>query len=786
MRQGYSGAPPGRVRGEFTEFVGRRAELTHIREALGPARLVTLAGPGGIGKTRLALQAASSARRAFRDGVWMTELAGLRDPALLVPEIARSLGLLDQSARWAVATLSDYLAARQALLVLDNCEQLLDACAVLADALLRACPELRIIATSRQVLGVAGEVTIAVPPMSVPVPTRPQAPEELLKYEAVRLFVGRGSGVLPGFALDGRNGPAVADLCRRLEGIPLAIELAAVRLRSLSPEQILSHLHDRFQMLSRGGAAAEPRHQTMQATLDWSYDLLTEPERWMWRRVSVFAGSFDLDAAEAVCTGDGIAAETIIDLIDGLVAKSILLRRAGHGRARYRLLDTIREYGQQKIRAEGNERPLRARHRSWYAGLAARQEAFGHRRSEWISDLDTDHENLRAALEFSLSDPQEVAAGVELACDLWVYWETHGHLTEGRRTLAAALAQLPETVAVRPRALWVAGYLALIQADLPDARTLLEAALSAAGLADDINAVAYASSFLGYLLCYLGDPGQGRTLARTALKLHRESGDQIGVALALAQIGLTHQHAGEAQAAADRWGESVRVCEASGNVWYQANSQWGLGVAEWLLGNLDKAALLECAALRTMRHMDDPMGVVLCLDALASIAVRRKQAVRALTLLGGADAAWAAIPAARQPALCGYYDAALAAARETLPESASAAAFAKGTAMSQAEAIAFALGEPPGPAPRPRAGSPAKLPGTLTRRELEVAAQVAQGLSNRHIAAALVISPRTAETHVQHIMDKLGFSTRAQVAAWAAGSGPPDLAGPGSAQPENT
>ena len=293
----------GGLRGELTEFVGRRAELAQVRDALARARLVTLTGPGGIGKTRLALQVAAGAGRAFRDGVWLAELTGLRDPGLLVAEVARSLGLSDKSARWAVASLADYLQARQLLLVLDGCEHLADACAVMADVLLRGCPELRIIATSRHVLGVAGEVTVAVPPMTVPAEDSPNGPEELLGYEAVRLFAGRGAAVLPGFALDEDNGAAVARVCRELDGIPLAVELAAVRLRSLSPGQILDRLDGRFQLLSGGGPAGQPHHRTLQAALAWSYELLADGEQAMWRRVSVFAGSFDLDAAEAVCGG---------------------------------------------------------------------------------------------------------------------------------------------------------------------------------------------------------------------------------------------------------------------------------------------------------------------------------------------------------------------------------------------------------------------------------------------------------------------------------------------------
>src|SRR5215470_16998893 len=321
-----SGGRPGRLPGELTEFIGRRGELALVRQALSAARLVTLTGPGGIGKTRLALRAADSARRVFRDGAWLTELGGLRDPGLLVPEVARSLGLSDQSGRWAVANLSNYLADRQLLLVIDQCEHLADACAVLADALLRACPGLRVIATSRHMLGVAGEVTVTVPPMTLPAVNDPNEPGELLRFEAVRLFAQRAAAVLPGFTVDASNGVAVAGVCRALDGIPLAVELAAVRLRSLSPEQILARLGSRFQLLSGGGPAGQPHHRTLQAALEWRYELLTETEQAMWRRVSVFAGSFDLDAAEAVCAGDEVAAGSVLDLVDGLVAKSVLFR----------------------------------------------------------------------------------------------------------------------------------------------------------------------------------------------------------------------------------------------------------------------------------------------------------------------------------------------------------------------------------------------------------------------------------------------------------------------------
>jgi predicted ATPase len=569
----------GRLRGELSGFVGRRSEFALIRKALGSARLVTLCGPGGIGKTRLAVRAAWEARRAFRDGVWLVELASLGDPALLAAEVARGVGLLDQSAGWAVGTLSEHLAGRQALLVLDNCEHLLDACAVLAGAILRACPGVRVLATSRQVLGVTGEVTFAVPPLSVPDRGDRRPPEKLLQFEAVRLFAERGAAVLPGFGVDAANSHAVADLCVRLEGIPLAIELAAVRLRALSPEQILARLADRFGMLSAGDPA-DPRHRTLQATLDWSYDLLTPPEQAMWQRASVFAGSFDLDAAEAVCAGDGVAAGAVVDLVDQLVAKSILRRGPGGDPARYRMLDTVREYGQRRLRETGHAQVLRRRHRDFYARLAARPDALALRQLEWIGVLDADHENLRAALEYGLSETAEAAAGLAMACDVWLYWETRGHLTEGRRHMDALLAQVKNPCPLRTRGLWAAGYLALVQGDMVAVGRLLKAALRAAEGQGDGEAIAYASAFLGRAVWFLGDQGRGRALTEDALARHRAAGDWQGMVLTLVQLGIMRAFMGDPAAAVRLLQECADSCQERGERWNRSYALWGLGLAD--------------------------------------------------------------------------------------------------------------------------------------------------------------------------------------------------------------
>jgi predicted ATPase/DNA-binding CsgD family transcriptional regulator len=758
-----AGSSIGRLRGELSGFVGRRSELAAIRAALGGARLVTLRGPGGIGKTRLAVQAGWEARRAFGDGVWLVELANLRDPALLAPEVARGVGLLDQSAGWAVAALSEHLAGRQALLVLDNCEHLLDACAVFAGAVLRACPGVRILATSRQALGVTGEVTVAVPPLPVPDCGDLQPPEKLLQSEAVRLFAERGAAVLPGFGIDAANGRAVADLCVRLEGIPLAIELAAVRLRALSPEQILARLGDRFGLLSAGDPA-DPRHRTLQATLDWSYDLLPQPEQVMWRRASVFAGSFDLDAAEAVCGGDGVAAEAIVDLVDQLVTKSILRRSPGGDPARYRMLDTVREYGQQRLREAGDAHALRRRHRDFYAQLAARRDALGPRQLEWIDALDASHENLRVALEHGGGETADAAVGLAMACDLWLYWETRGHLTEGRRHMDALLAHAGSPGPLRTRGLWAAGYLALVQGDALAASRLLETSLRGAEDQDDAEALAYASLFLGRAVWFLGDQPRGLALTEDALARHRAAGDWQGTVLTLVQLGVMRAFLGDPAAAVSPLQECADSCGERGERWNRSYALWGLGLATWLLGDAEHADELERTALRTKREVGDHVGAALCVEALAWIAASRRRPARAAVLLGAAASAREAIPATLPPPLSAHREATYTTAARMLGPDAFAAGLARGRALSPSRRVTIALEElaTPGPAagvPDPRI--------RLTARELEVAALVAEGLSNKEIGIRMVISPRTAETHVQHIMNKLGFTARSQIAAWS-------------------
>src|SRR5262252_5863489 len=370
MRGGVRGPGASNLPAELTSFVGRRQELREVKHLLTTTRLLTLTGTGGAGKTRLALRAAAEMSRGFPDGTWLVSLASIRDPLLVTQAVFSALGVHDLSGGLSLSLLTEYLAGKRLLLVLDNCEHLLDACAVLAAALTRSCPELHVLATGRQALGVAGEVRMVVPPMSLPGEGDEISVQRLLGADAVWLLSERAAAVVPGFTVDAGNAAAVLDLCRRLDGIPLALELAAVRLGSLSLDQLNQGLASELSILGRGDRGAETRQRTLEATISWSYGLLGEQERLLWARLSVFAGGFEEDAAIGVCSGTGVPAGRIVDLLGALVEKSILTRELRHGRVpRYWLLETLRQYGRQRLRELGEQTTTQQRHLAWICAL---------------------------------------------------------------------------------------------------------------------------------------------------------------------------------------------------------------------------------------------------------------------------------------------------------------------------------------------------------------------------------------------------------------------------------
>jgi non-specific serine/threonine protein kinase len=767
----------GNLPAELTSFVGRRGELAEVRRLLAASRLVTLTGVGGVGKTRLALRAAAGLRRAFRDGVWLVQLDQLRDEALVAQAIAGALGLQDRAGYAPAAALAEYLAGRQLLLVLDNCEHLVDAAAKLADLLLRAAAGLRVLATSRESLTMTGETVLAVPPLPVPEAGQPLTAAGLGVFPAVRLFAERAAQVVPGFALTEANVAAVAGICRRLEGMPLAIELAAAQTRVLSAEQIDARLGDRLGLLTRGGRARPARQQTLRASIEWSWELCSPAERLLWARLSVFADGFELDAAEGICADHRLAAGDVLDLLAELAGKSILAVEHGEGVARYRLPEPLREYGQERLQESGEDTALRRRHRDWHGQLARLVDAdwLSPQMTEWAARLHREHANVNAAQDFCQAEPGEAEAGLRIALHVWphYYWLA-GHVSEGRYRVGQALAQAGEPNVWRARGLLLASFLAAVGGDRGAALALLEQGSGLAGQLDDPVTRAFAAYCAGIACLFAGDllkaiaHCEDGLAVLPAAAVHARQRALLLMCLAMA-AGL----AGDEERVAACHRELAALTE-SGDEFsrhtYPAYSLWALGVAAWRHGDLDRATGLQRQSLRLRARHNDRMGTIFCVEALAWIAASGRQYERAAVLLGAAAGLWQSTgttPDSNQP-LAGHHRDCERQARQTLGEAAFQAACQRGLDLPAADAVAYALQQPPETPPAPAVFARAPL----TERELQVTRLVAGGRSNKQIAAELVISQRTAENHVEHILAKLGFTSRAQVAAWAAASQP--------------
>ncbi|MFF5977543.1 LuxR C-terminal-related transcriptional regulator [Streptomyces olindensis] len=934
---------------ETTSFVDRRGELTQGRELLARARLVTLTGPGGVGKTRLAARIAARVQRAFPDGVRFVHLSGLHDPALVPLAAADALGLHDHSPQPPLAALVEQVRERRLLLVVDNCEHLAGACAQLAAALLRGTEGVRILATSRHRLGLTEEHLLEVRPLPVPDPDGDLSAAE--GYPALTLFADRAAAVVPGFRLTPGNRASVARLCHRLDGIPLAIELAAVRMRVLDVDQLLDRLDDRYRFLTTGSPAALPRHQTLRAAVAWSHDLCTGPEQLVWARLSVLAGAFDLETAEAVCADDrpaqtfpdrpgertrhgqasaaglgegagpappfttgyeavctagaaqgawpaqtfsdrpgertrhgqasaaglgegagpappftagaapactvgaapactagavpactvvsapafsagpaqgdwhpqalpavpgrgprpvpvvpagsavpaarhaqvptgtvtlppaaatpgpgpALRTDDVLEALAGLVDKSVLCREPGPGGARYRLLDTLRQYGLEQLRrTPGEEGAARRRQRDWMLRRAedCERDWFGPGQPEAVARLRADRDNLRAALDFSLSTPGEARAGLRLAGALWFYWHACGAPREGLYWLDRALAAHPEPTRERARGLWVAGLLAAATQDFPRGRRHAADALALARALGDTAEAAHAEYVIGVIRLFGDDlPGALRHFEATVARgpvpgqhLSLVGLDQVELACALGYLG-------QADRAVEVCERALRLCERHGEQWVRSYVLRMLALAHGVRRDWPRAERHAREALRLKLAVHDVIGMALTLDLLASIAAERGAHEQAAVLLGGADRVWADIDTGRWGAHT------LNSARRESEEKACRAlgreaferAHRRGGGLALGELVGHALQEPARPQPgestadHPEQGSTAVR---LTRRETEVAQLVAEGLANQQIADRLVIARRTAEGHVERILSKLGFSNRSQIAAW--------------------
>ncbi|MFI9362132.1 ATP-binding protein [Kitasatospora sp. NPDC053057] len=718
---------PGRLPAEVTGFVGRQRELAELAGLLASARLVTVTGPGGVGKSRLALRAAARAAGAFPDGTWLVEVAPVQDPPLLGHAVLEALRLTDGTARPPLDVLGEHLAGRRLLLVLDGCEHLVEACAELTDALLRALPGLRVLATSRAALRASGEHLLTLAPLPAgPLPAQRVGPGPL--PDAVRLFADRARAVVPSFEVTEANAEAVGLLCRRLDGIPLAVELAAGRLRALSVEQITARLDDRFRLLTGGSRTALPRHQTLRTTIGWSHELCTVQERLLWARLSVFAGSFDLEAAEYVCAGGGIEPEDVLDLLDELVAKSVVLREETTFGIRFRLLDTLREYGGHWLRAAGGEPRLLRRHRDWYLGVATWGEVewFGPRQPETAERTRLAHTNLRAALEFCLAEPGEEQIALLLAGTLWFYWVGCGHLGEGRHWLDRALALTREPTEARAKALWVTGYMATLQGDLGTARPALEECRRQALDTGDDRALAYAVHRQGCAALIGDDPERATELFEEALWHYRTIGElNSNVVMAMIELGLAYLFQGDLDSGELWFGQAREVCEEHGEQWAYAYVLYALAYAHYLDGAVQPARALARECVRLNHHFRDLLGIVLGIDLLALLETEPAgpgepaDLCEARVLQGAAHRIWRAVgnPFLGSRSFFGTHQGCAERARAGLTEQEYEACYQAGGRLDLDAAVCRALGDggspdgpEPGPGPCPVPPAPAPAP----------------------------------------------------------------------------
>jgi predicted ATPase len=697
MAGGGSGRPVGNLPGEVTSFVGRRRETAHARRLVRRGRLVTLTGVAGVGKTRLALRVAAQVGEAFPDGVWLVELAALEDGTLLAPSFADVLGIQDQQGqRSPVDTLADYLRDKELLLVLDNCEHLLDSCAVMAGGLLAAAPGLRILATSREALRVAGEYLLEVPPLPVPDPSQPITTRVVARGEAVRLFAERAALARPGFVVDAGNRATVVRICQRLDGIPLAIELAALRVRAMSVTEILTGFDDYLGFLAAGSRVAVPRVQPLRAAIDWSYDLCSPPEQQLWARAAVFAGGFDLAAAEAVCSGQGIPRDDVFDLVAALLDKSIVTRTNHTDTpARYRMLEAIRHYGQEQLAASGHLTAVRARHRDHYHRLVTRAERewLGPNEYAWFTRLRREHPNLRAALEFCLTEPGQARAGLEVATAPLHYWIRSGTHTEGRYWLDQTLRLNPEPSPHRAKALWTSSWLALLQADLATALSLLEQARVLAQQLGDEPALAHTTLGLGVAAFYQNDLPHAVTLLEDALAHHQTLDDPIGIWLALAYLALATAALGDPDRTIAFAEEGLALCDSRGASSSRIYPLWWLSLGRWLSGDRQEAGRLIRDGLPAAHHIGDRWALAHYLETLAWITEADGQHARAARLLGAAHTIWRSTgtPSSGPRHLDRSHDHCEQQARTALGDEQFTAAFQHGTRLTPDHAIDYAL-----------------------------------------------------------------------------------------------
>lgn len=809
---------PNNLPAFLSNFIGREREMLQVKQLLASNRMLTLTGPGGCGKTRLAVEVATHTIDDYPDGTWLIELAPISDPRLVPQALAQVLAVHEESSGSITDILINQLRAREALLIVDNCEHLIEACARLAELLLQFCPGLHILATSRESLGLPGEYAWNVPPLSLPEPQPWRDPEsarraasDYLQSEAVRLFIERAKSVSPSFTPTETNVAVIAEICRRLDGMPLAIELAVARVRTLSVQQIAERLDDRFNLLTSGSRTAPHRQQTLAATLDWSYALLSEQEQKVFQRLSVFAGGSTLEAAEAVCAGNGVESVQVMDVLSRLVEKSLVTAdKPEPVETRYRLLETIRQYALEKATESGELGGSKNRHLNYFVEWAETAEPYlnGAEQLQWVELYEAEHGNLRAALDWSITDEERVEDGLRLAAACGRFWRLHNYFTEGRVRFSSFLSHpvAQKRTLARASALSHMANLMYLQSDYPAMKPILEEALSICReLGDPFQGkLAVTLELMGEMATEEGDYKRASAYFQEALEIFRRLNDHKGMGDILMQLGWASMRTGDFQKAQNLLEEFLVVSETSGNKTNMAFAFSGLGEAagrqgqyqhaitmleqglsisreikdKWitatLLGSLGWVALCQSEFNSMLKYMRDSLeirlnigdkgGIAWCLEKLAKAKVEQGQLEQAAKIFGYAEALRAPIGSVIDPTDQPDYKRIIFRIQSALRKEVFSAAWAEGQAMTLEQAIDYALAEPE---PAAVEVSLKQKFGGLTAREREVAALIALGMSNREIAKTMIVGEKTVETYVTRILNKLGFKSRVEVATWA-------------------
>lgn len=728
---------------QLTSFIGRETEMAEVKQLLSRTRFLTLTGAGGCGKTRLFLQVAADLLEEYPDGVWLVELASLSEPSLVPETIAAALNVHEQAGKPIALTLTEALHARKMLLVLDNCEHLLNACAQMADALLRSCPHIKLLTTSRQGLGIAGEQTYRVPSLSLPDPALPLVLDRLHQYESVRLFLERAVYHHSTFTLTPQNMTAVVSICTHLDGIPLALELAAARVGALSVEEINRRLNDRFHLLTGGNRAAIPRHRTLRALIDWSYDLLDEREKILLNRLSVFAGGWTLDAAERVCPGANGGADVMLDewdmldLLTSLFDKSLVVADISEKATRYHLLETVREYAAEHLTQSGESEELHRKHRDYFLALAeeANPKLQGPEQQTWMERLEIEHDNLRAAIAWSQPREGEAEAEMRLAAALHRFWDVRGYWSEGRRHLekAAAREESQQPTFARAQALGVIGWLAYRQGDYAVTRDYCEQALAINRTVGNRHGEAFNLNTLGLVAQAQGDSAVARACQEQALAINRATGNRIGEAFNLNHLGMMAQEEGDYTTARACYEQALALSRAIGNRTGEAFNLNNLGLLAKELGDyetahncldqaltinremgnrageahnlsalgriaasqaeMERARFLQVKSLRIRQQLGSVPQIAESLEAFATLATLQGQATTAVLLFGAAEALRESIGTSLLSNERGEYENHMAILRSALAPSVFAETWAIGRATTLKQVVNYALNE---------------------------------------------------------------------------------------------